>query len=136
MADGRHSVTIRLELENLKSSISMKTLSVRQPWAWLIVAGLKDIENRTWTTTYRGALLIHAAVTLDAMTEIERRFQVAIDHDALQFGGIIGRVELLDIVSSSHSRWFTGPYGWVLSQPQHLPFRHVRGQLGLFEVPD
>jgi hypothetical protein len=32
----------------------MKTLSVRQPYAWLIVAGFKPIENRTWRTTYRG----------------------------------------------------------------------------------
>ena len=32
----------------------MKILSVRQPWAWLIVAGHKDIENRKWRTSYRG----------------------------------------------------------------------------------
>ena len=38
----------------------MKALSVRQPWAWAIVAGWKPIENRTWATDYRGPLLIHA----------------------------------------------------------------------------
>jgi hypothetical protein len=37
-----------------------KALSIRQPWAHLIVAGIKQIENRTWTTRYRGPLLIHA----------------------------------------------------------------------------
>ena len=32
----------------------MKTLSVRQPWASLLVSGLKDIENRTWAPNYKG----------------------------------------------------------------------------------
>lgn len=36
-------------------------LSVRQPFAHLIVAGVKDVENRDWPTSYRGTLLIHAA---------------------------------------------------------------------------
>ena len=38
----------------------MKTLSVRQPWANLIVRGIKDIENRSWKTNFRGRILIHA----------------------------------------------------------------------------
>ena len=38
----------------------MKTLSVRQPYATLICAGVKAVENRTWKTPYRGRLLIHA----------------------------------------------------------------------------
>lgn len=39
----------------------MKALSIRQPWAWLIVNGFKDIENRSWDTKYRGLVLIHAS---------------------------------------------------------------------------
>ena len=39
----------------------MKALSIRQPWAWLILHGGKDIENRTWATKLRGRVLIHAA---------------------------------------------------------------------------
>jgi hypothetical protein len=39
----------------------MKTLSIRQPYASLICRGIKTIENRTWDTTYRGKLLIHAS---------------------------------------------------------------------------
>lgn len=41
----------------------MKTLSVRQPWASLLVSGLKDIENRTWAPNYKGRILIHASST-------------------------------------------------------------------------
>ncbi|WP_206002040.1 ASCH domain-containing protein [Paraburkholderia aromaticivorans] len=42
----------------------MKALSIRQPWAWLIVKGHKDIENRTWSTRFRGRVLIHAGARL------------------------------------------------------------------------
>jgi len=41
----------------------MKIISIRQPWAALIVSGIKDVENRTWPTRYRGQLLIHASRT-------------------------------------------------------------------------
>ena len=37
----------------------MKAISIRQPWAWLIVQGYKDIKNRTWAAKYRGPILIH-----------------------------------------------------------------------------
>jgi ASCH domain len=43
----------------------MKALSVRQPWAWLIVQGFKGIENRTWQTSFRGTVLIHAGMRID-----------------------------------------------------------------------
>ena len=39
----------------------MKVIVIRQPWAWLIVNGIKDIENRSWRTRYRGPLLIQAS---------------------------------------------------------------------------
>ncbi|MDR2553726.1 MAG: ASCH domain-containing protein [Treponema sp.] len=42
-------------------NVPMKVLSVRQPYAALICAGVKKVENRTWTTAYRGRLLIHAS---------------------------------------------------------------------------
>jgi ASCH domain len=39
----------------------MKALPIRQPYAWLIVNGHKDIENRAWPTKFRGRVLIHAS---------------------------------------------------------------------------
>src|SRR3990167_9411398 len=39
----------------------MKALSIRQPWAWLILHAGKDIENRGWPTSFRGRFLIHAS---------------------------------------------------------------------------
>lgn len=38
----------------------MKTITIKQPWAFLIVKGIKPIENRTWPTKFRGRVLIHA----------------------------------------------------------------------------
>ncbi|HTV55212.1 MAG TPA: ASCH domain-containing protein, partial [Terriglobia bacterium] len=43
----------------------MKALSIRQPWAWLIVNGFKPIENRSWNTNFRGRILIHASLKVD-----------------------------------------------------------------------
>ncbi|MCG0445699.1 ASCH domain-containing protein [Pseudomonas aeruginosa] len=42
----------------------MKALSIRQPWAWLVANGHKDIENRDWATSFRGRFLIHAAKSM------------------------------------------------------------------------
>lgn len=43
----------------------MRCLTIRQPWAWAIATQGKDVENRTWKTSYRGLLAIHAGSTLD-----------------------------------------------------------------------
>ena len=43
----------------------MKALSIKQPWAWAIIHAGKNVENRTWATSYRGPLLIHAGKTFD-----------------------------------------------------------------------
>lgn len=40
-------------------------LSLRQPWAWLVAAGIKPVENRTWPTKFRGRFYIHAAKSKD-----------------------------------------------------------------------
>ena len=43
----------------------MKAITIKQPWASLIVHGIKDIENRSWSTKFRGRVLIHAAGVVD-----------------------------------------------------------------------
>jgi len=77
-----------------------KALSIRQPWAHLIVAGIKQIENRTWTTRYRGPLLIHAGQLWhdETIADIERRHRIAIPRD-LQLGGIVGIATLSPVES-------------------------------------
>jgi len=118
----------------------MKVIVIRQPWAWLIVHGFKDIENRTWRTRYRGALLIQASAGLPTKRALEdirlfaRKRGVDLPED-FERGGIVGMVQLDDCVASSRSKWFEGPVGWVLSKPKRLRFIPLKGRLGLFDPP-
>jgi hypothetical protein len=118
----------------------MKALSIRQPWAWLIVNGHKDIENRSWLTHYRGPLLVHAS---KGMTRDEYIFAGTIAHQSgvkippfekLERGGIVGRVDVVDCVDQDPSPWFFGEFGFVLKNAKPLPFRPFTGKLGFFEV--
>ena len=127
----------------------MKALSIKQPWAWAIIHGGKDVENRTWTTNYRGPLLIHASKTFDNagynwLVEnalCNERLTLRLDdipaYKDFQMGGIIGMVNLKKMVrSSDYSPWMFGPWGWVFENPKPIDFIPYKGRLGLFDVPD
>lgn len=73
----------------------MKALTIRQPWATLIIAGLKRYEFRSWNTKYRGELLIHAGKTIDK--EAEQRLEKYLP-DELPLGKILGKVKVIDCV--------------------------------------
>lgn len=117
----------------------MKALSIRQPWAGLIVHDYKDIENRGWATHYRGPILIHAPLTRDE--DLIPEFDTALAEGGLppiewRTGGFVGVAVIVDCVTTHDSEWFDGPYGFVLEAAQPLPFYPYKGALGLFEVPD
>lgn len=119
----------------------MKCLTVRQPWAWLIIHAGKDIENRTWATRYRGPLAIHAGKARPSRAEYDWVAEYAAEQGItlpslpdLSLGGIIGTVTLADCIKASDSPWWQGPVGWLLQDPAPTPFRPVHGQLGLFDV--
>lgn len=119
----------------------MKALSIRQPWAWLIVHGGKDIENRSWHTSYRGRFLVHASkgMTRDDYAEafrfaLERGITDMPRYEELSRGGIVGSVELVDSVDHSASPWYMGQKAFVLREPQFIPFIPLKGQLQFFEV--
>lgn len=135
----------------------MLALSIRQPWARLILVAGKDVENRDWPTRHRGRILIHAAQSMtrgeweDAITfsraiisRTGRRHgdapctlrSLGLAPDDLQRGGIIGSVDLVDCATASDSPWFMGRYGFVLRNPKPLPFTPWKGQLGFFDVPE
>lgn len=126
-------------------------LSVRQPWAWAIIHGGKDVENRTRAAIDKGnmraavgqRIAIHAS---KGMTQIEYRSAlttfaaasaVCPMPDELLRGGIIGTVEVVGIVAKPRdhfeSPWFFGPYGLLLRRPEACPFIGCSGALGLFK---
>jgi hypothetical protein len=119
----------------------MRALSVLQPWAWLIVNGYKDVENRTWKLDYRGPLVIHAGKKCSNQQDDDyqdvRHLFPHITMPPLRemgFGGIVGKVIVRGCVTESESPWFRGRYGFVLTDPKRCRFVSVRGQLGLFPV--
>ena len=120
----------------------MKVLTVKQPWASLIVQGLKNIENRTWRTKFRGKILIHAAAKpvkegWNALTKKQRLLlpcEPLIEN--LPYGSIIGSVEIIDCVQNHPSEWAEkGVWNWVLANPIlfEKPIENVKGNLSLWE---
>ena len=114
----------------------MKALSIRQPWAWLIVHGGKDIENRTWATKYRGPVLIHTGkkINVEAHNRLVAEGIGLPPIEDLETGGIIGRCNIADCVTQSESKWFGGPFGFVLENQQPMKFRLYKGKLYFFNV--
>lgn len=127
---------------------SVKYLSVRHPWAHLIVAGIKPVENRPWSTAYRGPVLIHAGLRMSEtpLAQINARYGLTLTPDQFRFGGIVGVVTLTAIAREHPSPFFDGPttivngktkanYGLVFSRPQRLPFFPMSGALMIRPAP-
>ena len=128
----------------------MKALSIRQPWAWLIIHGGKNIENRTWHTKHRGRFLVHASKSMTSKEYcdgLEFAMRAGLIQELRDFptsqqmlqswcGGIIGSVELVDSVDTSDSPWYMGEKAFVLRDPKPLPFTPLKGRLSFFDVPD
>ncbi len=141
---GSLSVTPGWALSDLAK---LPALSIRQPWAWLIVNGGKNIENRSWQTHFRGWFLIHAAKGLttaeyddvcEYLCHIEKEdvLERLPDQKQLQRGGIVGMAKLGNCVRGSDSPWFCGEWGFVLDEVKSLDFLPCKGSLGFFRLPN
>jgi len=122
----------------MKNEKNDQALSISQPWAWLIINGFKDIENRDWDTKFRGRFLVHAAFNFDYdgyeyILKNFKKIKLPTIDEFLR-GGFIGSVELTKVVTKSESDWFTGKYGFVLAKPKPMSFIEVPGQENFFEV--
>lgn len=125
------------------SDLPELALSARQPWAHAIIYFSKDIENRSWQAVnhglrHRGRIAIHAAIGMtkaeywEAREFIDRLGWTCPDPHALRRGGIVGSVEVVDVVNRSESPWFFGPRGLVLRDPKPCGFIPAKGELGYF----
>lgn len=130
----------------------MHALSLKQPWAALLVHGVKTIEVRRWSTSRRGRILIHAARVPDDRPEAWALVPPEL-HEAAQLrGGIVGAGDLIDCKTyrnletftadqAAHRNqlsWFNGSvlYGLTFTNLTVLPFRRLPGWMRFFSVPD
>lgn len=111
-----------------------RALSVQQPWAWAITSGFKTIENRSWATSYRGRVAIHASSNErwltaaayydldDALFSVDPRIGEILDTDPnyldrgfVHLSCIVGTVEIIDCVDyyecSSYNDYPPSPFG-------------------------
>lgn len=141
----------------------MKTLSIKQPWAILIASGIKDIENRTWKTNYRGRIYIHASQqSAGKMVDIlsNAQFDLVIGGHSKSLtekfkSAIIGEVDIVDCVINHPSIWAEPTfypidetegysnqvkpiYNWVLANAvlYDKPILNVKGKLSLWEYKE
>lgn len=131
----------------------MKAISIKQPWASLISYGIKDRENRTWYTNFRGKLLIHASASPDNRfirndLSFLNNDQYDIIGEAMRehilknmfYGAIIGEMEVTGCVLNSKSVWADHDqikpiYNWQLEKAKvyDQPIVNVKGSLSLWE---
>lgn len=139
----------------------MKAISLWQPWASAIAIGVKKIETRGWSTSYRGPLAIHAAKTKDHLAFAQTPLAKAAIIQALKnvgdgritppwvwpLGAVVATCTLEDCVSvkwlgdiSAEERLWgnydPGRFGWMLSNVQWIEPIPFRGAQGFFQVPD
>jgi hypothetical protein len=129
-------------------------LSVRQPWAALIVSGRKTVEVRKWATGVRGRVFSHAARAADDRPEAWAAVTDGLRTLAGLRGGLIGAADLTGCVlyrtpaqfagdAARHANdpaWFEPPlmYGFTFRDGRPVPFVTCRGSTRFFrvEVPE
>ena len=133
----------------------MKAISLQNPWAQLVVSGFKTVEAKTWTTDYRGELLICSKARSDKSLEkavldvIEEETDLAFEQSEFFVNGaVLGKVQLVDIrpltEDDLEESWMdpaeleaaeTPLYAWVFdnAEPIAEPIE-VKGKPRLFDM--
>lgn len=137
---------------NSYAGAAVKALSILQPWAEVILAGWKDVENRVWRNSFRGEFLIHAGKKYDtesegfilkALIELGRLRGHEVENYLYAMrnaprGAILGRARITTCVTPllvPGNPWALGPWCYLLSDIKRFEFpQPYRGALGFFEV--
>lgn len=126
-------------------------LSIKQPWAALIIAGVKTVEVRTWPTSFRGPVLIHTGRSADVRPEGWQHITTPeLQALAKLSGGILGLAHVVAcrtyesaaefaadaLLHRNAPTWFAPPrlFGFEFANPRPLPFRSQSGKLFFFPV--
>ena len=116
----------------------MKALSLKQPFAELVVSGKKTIEIRKWNTKFRGEFLIHSSKTSDNNAMIKHGY------DNLPLGVIVGKADLVSVKKYLNRKEFEkdkhkhlassdyGNYGFFLKNAKRIKETPDKGKLGFW----
>lgn len=109
---------------------SLPALGIRQPWAELILRGIKTIEIRSSQTNIRGPIYVYASKKLAKTPHAEKAAeQAGIEVKELPTGVVIGTVEISDsfsvdkkhaVASGVPAELLKGKFGWELTQPKRM----------------
>ena len=124
----------------------MKVLTIKNPWATLIINGYKKYEFRSWKTKYRGKILIHTSINPD------KKFINKFKNLDYQNGYIIGEADIVDCIEMTkelenklikENRKVYGiakdrsGYAWKLENiKKYTKPIPIKGKLGLWEYND
>lgn len=125
----------------------MKAISLTQPYATLIALGAKKIETRSWSTSYRGPLAIHAAKNMPLWAKMacfEPQFMRFLEGHALPLGWVIAVCNLTNCKritpdntpgepEFSFGDYTPGRWMWTLENVKEIKPVAVKGKLGLWE---
>ena len=124
-------------------------VSIKQPWATLVVHGLKTIELRRWRPKRTGRVYIHTGAKADASHFAWMQLPPELASFAKLRQGLLGRVDLTGVAAYgtlaefradrgrhlAPDEWFAdGLVGWTLSGAEPIPFEACRGNLRFFRV--
>lgn len=128
----------------------MKALTILQPYAELIVQGRKTCENRTWPTSYRGRMYIHAGKSRSMLWDDDDPAwkDLGVQPDRIVLGAVVATANLVACIhrdSSLLPEWVAkmteeqqyhvnGPYCWILENVTPIRPFPWRGAQGLFDI--
>ena len=124
-------------------SLDVPVLTIAQPYAHLIMSGIKRVENRTWNLAMRGKLWIHSAKSVSRADVAYYREAGQLEAGAvLHTGSILGHVTIIDSVPvkklpaelrRQQREFIDGPFCFILADPVLLPAPiPARGKLGIW----
>ena len=133
----------------------MKALTIRAPWVYLTLRGLKPLENRSRRTNFRGDFLLHAGKTFEGSDNVFGFIQAVLmdmgktlvdaqlttDPRDYNLGGFIAVATLTDCIEQGDEacklfNFYTGQHGWIIENVRPIEFIPYPGQLGFWNVPN
>lgn len=121
---------------------TLRCLAVKPPFAWAIAVGAKDIENRSWSTDYRGPFVIQASSGQTETNRIAKKFRPKAPPPAgIQYMALIGIADLVDVVpvgpALETSPWAYGRYCWRIANARifETPIP-AKGKLNLYHLDE